>query len=137
MTRTKWFLLCFALILLCALILLFIPFLIKSIQLASIPHPPNVPDSWKPHDGGIGIFQVWLPRGWKDVEKGRIGSGSFLHAVGSDKEEYGTINVWNDDSTFGCSHIFVTPKIVSGRSVAAGKRSPFSSLNFSTANSRV
>ncbi len=94
MTRTKWFLLCFA------LILLLIPFVIKFVQSASIPHPPNVPESWKSHDGGIGIYQVWLPRGWKDVEKGRIGLGSFLRAVKSDQDDYGMISVWKDISAF-------------------------------------
>ena len=91
MTRTKWFWFCFALILLCAL------FLVKSIRSVPMTYPPNIPGDWKPHQGGIGIFQVWLPGEWKDVEKGR--TGSFLRAVRSG-EEYGMITVWNDDSIF-------------------------------------
>ncbi|MCP4541900.1 MAG: hypothetical protein GY832_32625 [Chloroflexi bacterium] len=98
MTRNKWLLLGFISILLCALILVLIPSLIKSIQLASIPHPPNVPKSWKPHQGGLGIFQVWLPRGWKDVKKGRI--GLLLKASMSDKEGYEWITVRNYDPAF-------------------------------------
>lgn len=92
MTRTKWFWLCFALILLLTL------FPVKSIQSVPITRLPNVPETWKPHQGGIGIFQVWLPSEWKDVEKGR--TGSFLRAVRNDQGEYGMITVWNDDSTF-------------------------------------
>jgi hypothetical protein len=92
MARAKWFLLCFTLILLLVL------FLIQFVQSASIPHPPNVPQSWKPHQGGIRIFQVWLPREWKDVEKGR--TGLLLRVSRSDEEEYGRITIWNDDSVF-------------------------------------
>ncbi len=89
MTRTRWFLLCLV------LILFLVPFLAKFIQSVSIPHPPNVPENWERHRGGLGRFEVWLPKGWKDVEKGRV---TLLSSVlRSDEGEYGMIIVSDDD----------------------------------------